>query len=187
MNLLKAWKERESTIRSTSQLVRHVLEEDDSEGVVEVWKGPGELDLMLLDGAQKHRLQQVFVMYPDLFLQTPGKTQMIQHIIRIRPDQGPVCQRPYRIPERLLDPLKEEIRTMIRLGVFEPSESEWSSAFVIVPKKDRSLQICIEFRKINAISQFVAYPMPRIDNLLDRQGQLHHYLRHLQGVLAGTP
>jgi hypothetical protein len=68
-------------------------------------------------------------------------------------------------------PLKAEIEMMLELGVIEPSKSEWSSPIVIVPKKDNTLRICIDFRKLNAQSRFDAYPMPRIDDLLERIGQ----------------
>ena len=63
---------------------------------------------------------------------------------------------------------------MIERDVVEPSSSEWSSPIVIVPKKDGSLRVCMDFRKVNAISQFDAYPMPRIDDLLERIGRAHY-------------
>ncbi len=63
---------------------------------------------------------------------------------------------------------------MLELGVIEPSESEWSSPIVIVSKKDGSLCICIDFRKLNAIYFFDAYPIPRIENLLERTGQANY-------------
>ena len=68
--------------------------------------------------------------------------------------------------------LKEEVHTMIEMDVVEPSSSEWSSPIVIVPKKDGSLRVCMDFRKVNAISQFDAYP--RIDDLLERIGRAHY-------------
>lgn len=63
---------------------------------------------------------------------------------------------------------------MSELGVIEPSDSEWSSPIVIVPKKDGSLRICIDFRKLNAMSFFDAYPMPRIEDLLERIGRANY-------------
>ncbi len=59
-------------------------------------------------------------------------------------------------------------------GAIEPSRSEWSSPVVIVPKKHRTLRVCIDFRKLNAQSRFDAYLMPRIDDLLERIGQARY-------------
>lgn len=86
-------------------------------------------------------------------------------------DSTPSRQRPYRVPEKLSKPLKEELQTIKQLGVIEPSSSEWSSRIVIGPKKDGSLRISVDFRKLNAQSRFDAYPMLRIKDLLERIGQ----------------
>lgn len=171
VNLLKAWKEKVNPVKNASLLVRQVAEEDDSEGVVEDWKSPGKVDLSHLDGKRPVELQLVFDDFPQLFHQAPGKTSVLQHIIRLKTDQGPIRQHCYRVPERLVGALKDEIKTMLKMGVIEPSDSEWSSPIVIVPKKDGSLRICIDFRKLNAVSCFDAYPMPRIEDLLERIGQ----------------
>ena len=42
---------------------------------------------------------------------------------------------------------------------------------VLVKKKDGTLRFCVNYRKLNSLSQSDAYPMPRIDQLIDRLGQ----------------
>ena len=37
-------------------------------------------------------------------------------------------------------------------------------------KKDKSLRLCVDYRKLNAVSEGDAYPMPRVDTLIDRMG-----------------
>ena len=60
---------------------------------------------------------------------------------------------------------------MRQAGVIVPSTSEWSFPIVPVRKKDGSLRICIDYRRLNALSVGDAYPMPRIDDLIDLLGK----------------
>ena len=46
---------------------------------------------------------------------------------------------------------------------------------VIVPEKDGSLRICVDFRKVNQLTYLDAYPMPRIDEILDRLGSAIYF------------
>lgn len=63
---------------------------------------------------------------------------------------------------------------MMELGIIEASTTEWSSPLVIVPMKDGSLHVCVDFRKLNTQSKFDAYPMPRIEDLLEQIGQAQY-------------
>ncbi|KAL1261366.1 hypothetical protein QQF64_006631 [Cirrhinus molitorella] len=40
----------------------------------------------------------------------------------------------------------------------------------MVPKPDGTLRFCNDFRRLNEVSEFDGYPMPRVDELLDRLG-----------------
>ncbi|XDV38527.1 hypothetical protein PO909_007906 [Leuciscus waleckii] len=60
---------------------------------------------------------------------------------------------------------------MVDLGVIEPSSSEWCSPVVLVPKKDGTLRFCVDFSKLNSVSAFDPYPMPRVDELIERLGK----------------
>ncbi len=64
---------------------------------------------------------------------------------------------------------------MLNLGVIEESHSYWASPIVLVPKTDGSVRFCVDYRKVNAVSKFDAYPMPRVEELLDRLGAARFY------------
>ncbi|CAM4620318.1 unnamed protein product [Lepidochelys kempii] len=59
---------------------------------------------------------------------------------------------------------------MLALGVIQPSASPWASLVVLVPKRDGSIQFCVDYWKLNAITVSDAYPMSRPDELLDKLG-----------------
>ena len=67
--------------------------------------------------------------------------------------------------------MKKELQDMLQQGIIEPSSSEWSAPIVLVKKKDGSLRLCVDYRRLNGVSKMDAYPMPRIDELIDRLGK----------------
>ncbi|KAI2644445.1 Retrovirus-related Pol polyprotein from transposon 17.6 [Labeo rohita] len=126
-----------------------------------------------LSAAQKAELQHLVGQFQDVFSSRPGQTNVIQHDIRTPPGVI-VRQRPYRVPEARRQAIEEEIQEMLKLGVIEPSRSPWSSPIVMVPKPDGTLRFCNDFRRLNEVSQFDGYPMPRVDELLDRLGRARY-------------
>ena len=59
---------------------------------------------------------------------------------------------------------------MLQLRVIEESSSAWSSPIVLVPKPDGTFRFCNDFRRLNEVSDFDAYPMARVDDLIERLG-----------------
>ncbi|KAL0199477.1 hypothetical protein M9458_008017, partial [Cirrhinus mrigala] len=117
---------------------------------------PCRVSLTHLQDIKHQELQHLLDQFPALFCQRPQRTELIQ--------------RPYRVPERLVEPLRKETEMMKELGVIESSMSEWCSP-VISPKKDGSLHVSIDFRKLNAQSQFDTYLMQWVDDLLEKIGR----------------
>ena len=94
-------------------------------------------------------------MYSDVLQNLPGKTEVTKHHI-LTGNATPVRLPPYRLEN----------------GIVEVSTSNWAAPIVLEKRKDGSLRLCVDYRRLNSVSQFDAYPMPRVDDLIDQIGQL---------------
>lgn len=101
----------------------------------------------------------------------PGIIPGIYHeIIFEEGAKGPVRD-PVRMGSQKEEAIKnEEIRTLIKNEIVEPCNSPYSSNVVMVKKKDGTLRTCIDFRKLNNLTKFDAFPLTRIDEALDALG-----------------
>ena len=67
-----------------------------------------------------------------------------------------------------LKTLREELARLIKLGHIVPSTSPYGAPVLFVAKKDGTLRMCIDYRGLNKISIKNRYPLPRIDEMIDR-------------------
>ena len=57
---------------------------------------------------------------------------------------------------------------MAAAGVIEPSNSPWTAPAVLVRKKDQTWRFCVDYRRLNYVTRKDSYPLPQIDNALDK-------------------
>ncbi|XP_057693505.1 uncharacterized protein LOC130916648 [Corythoichthys intestinalis] len=164
VNLLKEWVSKEE--RPVSLYIRSTEDEEREEQYLPVTLAsePG-LDHLPV----KQRLEVGKICSSEVFKETPGYTTVVMHDVALKNNAVPK-RMSYRIPQKLLDPLKREVDLMLSLGIIEASYSEWCNPIVLVPKKDGTIRFCIDFRYLNSVSKFDSYPTPRIDELIERLG-----------------
>ena len=60
---------------------------------------------------------------------------------------------------------------MLDNDFIEPSQSEWSSPCILVPKPDGTFCMCTDYRKVNSVTKTDTFPIPRINDCIDNIGQ----------------
>ena len=122
-----------------------------------------------LTDEQRVELRYLLEQYKDTLQDKPRRTLAAEHVI----DTGtakPVKLPPYRLPYAYRDQVQKELKEMVKDGIATTSNSEWAAPIVLVTKKDGGIRFCVDYRRLNAVSAADCYPMPRVDELIDRLG-----------------
>ncbi|XP_028806004.1 uncharacterized protein LOC114760871 [Neltuma alba] len=105
--------------------------------------------------------------FPEEVFGLPPERE-VEFSIKLVPRTTPISKAPYRMSPSELAELKTQIKELLEKGFIRPSVSPWGSPILFVRKKDGSLRLCIDYRKLNKVTIKNKYPLPRIDNLPDQ-------------------
>ena len=86
--------------------------------------------------------------------------------IELETDEPP-RQRTYRMSPAELREVQKQLSDMMEKGWIRPSTSPYGAPILFVRKKDGTLRMCVDYRKLNDITKKNRTPLPRIDELLD--------------------
>jgi hypothetical protein len=74
----------------------------------------------------------------------------------------------YRVSPAELREIESQGKGRLQKGFIEPSSSPYGAPILFVKKKDGSLRMVIDYRALNKVTIKNNYPLPRIDDLLDK-------------------
>ncbi|GFU50206.1 retrovirus-related Pol polyprotein from transposon 17.6 [Trichonephila clavipes] len=63
--------------------------------------------------------------------------------------------------------LREQIEELLKQDVIEECEFPYAASVVLVPKPNGKVRLCGDYRKLNSVTKVDAYPLPRMDDLLN--------------------
>lgn len=95
-----------------------------------------------------------------------GYCDKIPHEINTA-DNHPISEPYQRIPPHRVQEVKSLLQKLLDQGIIKHSKSPYASAVVLVSKRDGSLRLCVDFRKLNAKVVRDSFPLPRIDESLE--------------------
>lgn len=135
-----------------------------------------------LNNEEKLALDNILVSNSDLIYldeQNLDFTNVIQHEIKTANDR-PVYMKMYRYPRVHEKEICKQIDLMLKQGIIRDSNSPYNSPLWIVPKKmdnsgEKKWRIVIDYRKLNNITIDDKFPIPNIDNILDKLGRAQYF------------
>ena len=119
--------------------------------------------LICEDSRIKEMLEKEFVHLFD----TVGRTDIEKHAIELLPGSKPVCIPERKVPVKWRALAQREIEEMRAEGLIRAGKGEWAFPVVVIPKKDGSIRLAIDYRRLNEMTKKCAYPMPRVDEMLE--------------------
>ena len=125
--------------------------------------------LIHLKLSERYDIDHLLQDYKELFSDEPSRTTQICHDVDVG-KSTPVKQHPYRLNPLKQEYLQKEIDYLLEHDFIEPSNSCWSSPCLLVPKPDGSYRFCTDYRKVNSATKTDTFPIPRIDDCIDKVG-----------------
>lgn len=118
-------------------------------------------------------IQHLLLRYNHLF-QSPSRLpppRQVVHRITLAPSTALINVRPYRYPHFQKNEIEKQVSELLSAGLIRPSLSPYSSPVLLVKKKDGTWRLCVDYRALNTVTIRDRFPIPTIDELLDKLGQ----------------
>jgi hypothetical protein len=85
----------------------------------------------------------------------------------IDPGSKPVNARPYTVPRSVEQQLRKEIARLVGIGVLEEDYTfEWASPTFAIAKKNGTIRVISDFRKLNSLLHCHLFPIPKIGDII---------------------
>ena len=118
---------------------------------------------------QRGDLESLISSFASLFSDVPTCTNVMAHDIDVG-EAAPIRQRFYRGPPVKQKILEDEVQYLLDNGLAKPSYSSWASPCLLVAKPDMTFRFCTDYRKVNMVTKPDSFPLPRIEDCVDRVG-----------------
>lgn len=147
--------------KSTQEINKEVSKNVNEQTIYKVSENSG------LTNIERRQIDPFLAKELPKFQKLSGLTNVAEHKIIMKDD------RPIKIRNNPRNPAMQaiidtEINKLIERGCIEPTTSPYSFPITLVKKKSGEWRTCMDFRQLNKRSAPDAYPLPRIDTILNR-------------------
>ena len=127
-----------------------------------------EVDLSEMDTETQEQILQMLEDISGVF--STGKSDIgcaavTEHHIELSNYQ-PIYQRPRRFPKPISEEIENQCEMLRTMDVIEPSSSPWSAPIVPVRKKDGTIRLCVDYRKLNEVTIADKHPIPNLNDCI---------------------
>ncbi|XP_053384619.1 uncharacterized protein K02A2.6-like [Mercenaria mercenaria] len=127
---------------------------------------------------EENSVKEIISEYEDRF-QGLGKLKDFQLKLNINKDIKPVAQPARRIPFKMREQVKQQIKQLLDQDVIEKVEgaTPWTSPLLCVPKQNGQIRLCVDMRVANTAIQRERFPLPNIEETLEELNGARYYTK----------
>ena len=94
--------------------------------------------------------------------------RLAEHSLNILKEFKPVKQALRRFSEPKRQAIGEELAKLLEARfIRDIKHQDWLANLVMLPKKDKSWRLCVDFKDLNKACPKDPFPLPRIDQIID--------------------
>lgn len=140
----------------------------DGEGIIVEYSGI-QRDEAVIPVTMTGQWRSVLERYAQVFEEPIGlpPSRAKEHAINLEEGAKSVSVRPFRSPQTQKAETEKQIASMLAAGIFQESNSPFSSPVLLVRKKDGSWRFCVDYKALNGVTVAEKYLILMIDQLLD--------------------
>ena len=112
--------------------------------------------------------------FPDELPELPPHRD-VDFGIELHPGTSPISMTPHRMAPVQLQELRIQPQELLDKELIKPSTSPRGASVLFTKKKDKTLRLCIDYRKLNRVTIENRYPLSRIDDLFDQLREARVY------------
>lgn len=129
-----------------------------------------------LEGTERDSLVTTINQFSDSFIAGTASSTVTTGKMRIEVTcDTPVAYRPYKLSHAEKLKVRDIVNDLQSKGIIRESQSEYASPILLVKKKDGSDRMCVDYRALNRITRRERYPLPLIEDHIDRLGNFKYF------------
>ena len=146
-------------------MLDNIQGKDDNQVITEILDSHKEL----IGKEEYTELKKILTEFKDIFSQSStdvGRIKGFQHGINTG-ECLPIALNPRRIPVHMESKVDALINDLEKKNIIKKVSSPWNFPIVVVPKKNGDIRMCIDYRKLNAMTERPVYYIPDSQQLFD--------------------
>ena len=119
---------------------------------------------------QLSRMKKLLQKHRNAFALSSKEIGKVKDIfVCIDTGDNPACfQKQFRLSSNMAEEIRRQVKEGVELGIMSPSNSPYNSPVFLVAKADGTWRMVVDFRALNTQCTQNTYPIPRIDEVMDR-------------------